>query len=112
MQSIAMRILGIVCAFLLSNCAGGEAGRWIAAENRTVTVEGIPYQVIWVRDGNGIDMRGVRAASLVMMPDAMVERRRNTQAAMIVGTDLCAGNASVVAEMNDGDFYTTRIRCG
>jgi hypothetical protein len=31
---------------------------------------------------------------------------------MIVGTDLCRGKASVVAEMKDGDINSTRIKCG
>jgi hypothetical protein len=86
--------------------------RWVHAENRIVTVEDTPYQVQWVRDANGIDMRGVRTTSIVIMPDDMIERRRNTQAALIVGTDLCGGKASVVAEMKSGDSYATRIKYG
>ena len=97
---------------LLCEGGGGEATRWVSAENRIVTVEAIPYQVSWVRDSRGIDMRGVRAQYVVVMPDAMIERRRNTAAASIVGTDLCGGKATVVAEMNEGDLYTTRVRCG
>jgi hypothetical protein len=107
-----MRLKSLLAALLLSGCGGGEATRWISAENKVVSVEDIPYQVSWVRDANGIDMRGVRVTPIVIMPDAMVERRRNTEAAMIVGTGLCGGKASVVAEMKEGDLYNTRIRCG
>jgi len=52
----------------------------------------------------------LRVTPIVIMPDAMVERRRNTE--MIVGTGLCGGKASVVAEMKEGDLYNTRVRCG
>jgi hypothetical protein len=102
----------LLVALLLSGCGGGEGMRWISAENRIVSVEDIPYQVSWVRDVNGIDLRGVRVTPIVIMPDAMVERRRNTEAAMIVGSGLCGGKASVVAEMKEGDLYNTRIKCG
>jgi hypothetical protein len=106
-----MKTFGLLCALLLSACGGGEATRWISAENKIVSIEDIPYQVSWVRDANGIDMRGVRVTPIVIMPDAMIERRRNTEAAMIVGTGLCGGRASVVAEMKEGDLYNTRIKC-
>lgn len=104
-------VFGVI-AIALSGCGGGEATRWISAEKRTVSVENIPYQVSWVRDSNGIDMRGVRLNPIVFMPDAMIERRRNTEAAVIVGIELCGGKASVVAEMKEGDLYNTRVRCG
>jgi hypothetical protein len=107
-----MKALVFFCTLLLAGCGGGEATRWIGADNRVVSVENIPYQVIWVRDSSGIDMRGIRLTPIVIMPDAMIERRRSTEAAMIVGTDLCGGKASVVAEMKDGDINSTRIRCG
>ena len=61
-----------------------------------------PYQVQRVRGDNGIDMLGVRTTPIVIMSDDMIERRRNTQAALIVGNGLCGGKASVVAEMNPG----------
>ena len=70
---------------------------FIVTENKTVLIENIPYQVSWVRDTIAIDMRGVRVTPIVIMPDAMIERRRNTEAAMIVGTGLRGGKASVVA---------------
>lgn len=107
-----MKALGLLCALLLSGCGGGEATRWIGAENRIVSVESIPYQVIWVRDSSGIDMRGIRLTPIVIMSYAMIERRRATEAAMIVGTDLCGGKASVVAEMKEGEINSTRVRCG
>jgi hypothetical protein len=99
-------------AATLAGCGGGDAMRWVHAENRIVTVEDIPYQVQWVRDATGIDMRGVRTTPIVIMPDDMIERRRNTAAALIVGNDLCGGKASVVAEIKSGDAYATRIKCG
>jgi len=105
------RILTISSAIFLSDCAGPEAGRWISAEGKTVTVDGIPYHVNWVRDAAGIDMRGARAQAIVVMPDAMVERRRNTQSALLVGTELCSGKAAVISEMKDGDLYATRVKC-
>ena len=107
-----MKVFGLLSTLLLAACGGGEATRWISAENKIVSIENIPYQVSWVRDANGIDMRRVRVTPIVIMPDAMIERRRNTEAAMIVGTGLCGGRASVVAEMKEGDLYNTRIRCG
>jgi hypothetical protein len=57
-------------------------------------------------------MRGIRLTPIVIMPDAMIERRRATEAAMIVGSDLCGGKASVVAEVKEGDINSTRVRCG
>jgi hypothetical protein len=75
-------------------------------------LKNIPYQVIWVRDSTGIDMRGIRITPIVFMPDAMIERRRATEAAIIVATDLCGGKASVVAEVKDGDINSTRAKCG
>jgi len=107
-----MRRLVIFGGLVLAGCGGGEATRWISAEGKAVTVEGIPYQVNWVRDGNGIDMRGLRAQAIVIMPDQMIERRRNTEAAKIVGSELCGGLATVIAEAKDGDLYTTRMKCG
>lgn len=65
-----------------------------------------------MRDASGIDMRGVRVTPIVIMPDAMIERRRNTEAAMIVGTGLCGGKPLVVAEMKKGNLYNTRVKCG
>jgi hypothetical protein len=106
-----MKVFGLLSTLLLAGCGGGEATRWISAENKIVSIEDIPYQVSWVRDANGIDMRGVRVTPIVIMPDAMIERRRNTEAAMMVGTGLCGGKASVVVEMKDGDLYATRIKC-
>lgn len=100
------------CTILLASCGGGEASRWISAENKIVSVEDIPYQVSWVRDSSGIDMRGVRVTPIVIMPDAMIERRRNTEAALVVGNSLCGGKATVVAEMREGELYITRVRCG
>jgi hypothetical protein len=108
-----MKLFWCLCILLLSGCGGGgEATRWIGADNRIVSLESIPFQVIWVRDSTGIDMRSIRLTPIVIMPDAMIERRRATAAAMIVGTDLCGGNASVVAEMKEGDINSTRIKCG
>jgi hypothetical protein len=107
-----MRAIVLLAGLALSGCGGAEAGRWIGAENKIITIDDIPYQVSWVRDASGIDMRGVRAQPVVIMPDAMIERRRNTEAAMIVGAGLCGSKASVVAEMKDGDLYGTRIKCG
>jgi hypothetical protein len=107
-----MKAFALLCALLLSGCGGGEATRWIGADHRIVSVENIPYQVIWVRDSSGIDMRGIRLTPIVIMPDAMVERRRAIEAAMIVGPDLCGGKASVVAEMKEGGINSTRVRCG
>lgn len=103
--------MGLLFALLLFGCGGGEAGRWIKAENKIVSVEGESYQVSWVRDSSGFDMRGVRTTAIVIMPDAIIERRRNTEAAMIVGSGLCGGRAAVLAEMKDGDLFVTRIRC-
>jgi len=111
-RGIFMRICILLLVLSLAACGGGEAGRWINAENKIVSVEDIPYQVSWVRDSNGIDMRGLRLTPIVIMPDAMIERRRNTEAAVIVGTGLCGGKASVVAEMKDGDLFNTRVKCG
>ena len=54
-------------------------------------------------------MRSVRLTPIVIMPDAMIERRRSTAAAMIVGASLCGGKASVVAEMKEGDINSTRV---
>ena len=45
-----MKAFGLLRALLLSGCGGGEATRWIGADHRIVSVENIPYQVIWVRD--------------------------------------------------------------
>ena len=106
-----MRLKILLVALLLSACGGAEATRWLSAENKIVSVEEIPYQVSWVRDSSGIDMRGTRVQLVNFMADPMVERRRNTEAAMIVGTGLCGGKASVVAEMKEGDLYNTRIKC-
>lgn len=107
-----MRYAFLLSSLLLASCGGGEATRWISADNRIVSVENIPYQVSWVRDSSGVDLRGVRVTPLVIMPDAMVERRRNTEAALIVGRDLCGGGASIVTEMKEGDLFSTRIKCG
>jgi len=107
-----IRSFALTLLLLLSGCGGGEGARWISAENKIVSVEDIPYQVSWVRDGNGIDMRGIRLTPIVIMPDPMVERRRNTEAAVIVGTSLCGGKASVVNEMKEGNLYNTRVKCG
>jgi hypothetical protein len=107
-----IRGFGLVLLLLLTGCGSGEGARWIAAENKIVSVEDIPYQVSWVRDVSGIDMRGVRVTPIVIMPDPMVERRRNTEAAIIVGTSLCGGKASVVSEMKEGDLFNTRVKCG
>jgi hypothetical protein len=71
-----MKAFGLLCALLLSGCSGGEAARWIGADNRIVSIENIPYQVIWVRDSSGIDMRGIRLTPIVVMPDAMIVRQR------------------------------------
>jgi hypothetical protein len=57
-------------------------------------------------------MRGVRVTPIVIMPDEMIERRRNTEAAVVVGTGLCGGKASVDSETKSGDVYATRIKCG
>jgi hypothetical protein len=103
-------LLGLFCSLLLAGCAIGEAGRWINPERKTASVEGVAYDVFWVRDATGIDMRGVRSA-IVFMPDELIERRRNTEAALIIGRELCGGNALVVSETKDS-FYYTRIRCG
>jgi hypothetical protein len=107
-----MKCAVLVFAILSAGCTDREKVRWIAAENRIVSVEGIPYQVSWVQEPSGIDMRGVRTTPIVVMPDTMIERRRNTEAALIVGNGLCGGKASVTAEMRDGDMYATRVRCG
>lgn len=107
-----MKRLFVLALAALTGCGGGEATRWIGADNRIVSIEEIPYQVIWVRDSTGIDMRSIRLTPIVIMPDAMIERRRATAAAMIVGADLCAGKASVAAEMKEGDINSTRIKCG
>jgi hypothetical protein len=107
-----MRFVGVgLVSVLLAGCAGGEATRWIGAENKIVQVEGIPYQVQWVRDAAGIDMRGVRVMPIVIMPDEMLERRRNTEAAVMVGAQLCGTKPTVLTEMKSGDSYTTRLRC-
>ena len=107
-----MQIFGLFVTLLLVGCAVGEAGRWISAENKTVSVEGIPYGVSWVRDSTAIDMRGTRAQVVVLMPDEIIERRRNTEAALIVATDLCGRKAIVITEAKSGDLYTTRVKCG
>jgi len=106
-----VKAFGLLSTLLLAGCGGGEATRWISAENKTVLIENIPYQVSWVRDANGIDMRGRRVTPIVIVPDAMIERRRNTEVAMIVGAGLCDGKASVVAELKEGDLSATRIKC-
>lgn len=105
-------ILILSTALVVTACGGGEATRWISAENKIVTVENIPYQVSWVRDSTGIDMRGVRTTPIVIMPDEMIERRRNTEAAVIVGTALCGSKPTIAAEMKSGDLYATRLKCG
>lgn len=106
-----MRALVILTGLLACGCAGGEGMRWSSAQAKHVTVEGVPYQVQYVRDAGGVDMRSVRTELVVVMPDAMVERRRNTAAAMMVARDLCAG-AVVESEQKEGDQYLTRARCG
>jgi len=55
---------------------------------------------------------GAQVTPIVIMPDPVIERRRNTEAAMIVGTSLCDGKASVVNEMKEGDIFYTRVKCG
>jgi hypothetical protein len=106
-----MRSIIVLFSLTLAGCGGGETKRWISAENKIVTVEDVPYQVSWVRDSRGIDMRGVRVTPIVIMPDEMIERRRNTEAAVMVGTGLCGGKARVDSEMKSGDVYATRIKC-
>lgn len=101
----------ILMATFIGACAMGEGGRWIGSDNRTVQVEGIPYVVQYVRSGAELDMRGVRTETIVMMPDAAIERRRNTAAALIVARDLCAAPV-MVFESKDGDMYSTRVKCG
>jgi hypothetical protein len=106
------QVLILVFALLLTACGGGEATRWMSPESRTVTVENIPYKVFWIRDATGIDMHGGRDVTILVMPDELIERRRNTEAAVLVGTELCGGKATVVAEMKSGGQYATRLRCG
>ena len=91
--------------FVISHCPQSliytaAMQRIIAATGANVTALAHP-----TKDGKG----GVRGSGALQ---AMVERRRNTEAAMIVGTGLCGGKASVVAEMKEGDQYNTRIKCG
>jgi hypothetical protein len=112
MERRLVRGIALLFVLLLAGCSGGEAGRWIGAENKIVSVENKPYQVSWLRDASGIDMRGAQVTPIVNMPDPVIERRRNTEAAMIVGTSLCGGKASVVNEMKEDDIFYTRVKCG
>ena len=53
-RGIFMRICILLLVLSLAACGGGEAGRWINAENKIVSVEDIPYQVSWVRDSSSV----------------------------------------------------------
>jgi hypothetical protein len=44
----------VLSSHTLSGCGGGEATRWISAENKIVTVEDVPYQVSWVAARQGL----------------------------------------------------------
>jgi hypothetical protein len=107
-----VRVFAVLASLPLASCGGGEGLRWASAQNKTVPVEGIPYTVSWVQDSTGIDMRGVRAQFIVVLPDTMMERRRNTDAALTVAKELCGGEATVVSESRDGDMFSTRTSCG
>jgi hypothetical protein len=61
MERRLVRGVALLFVLLLAGCSGGEAGRWIGAENKIVSVENKPYQVSWLRDASGIDMRAHRS---------------------------------------------------
>jgi len=109
---VATVLIALLCFSQLVGCAGqGDALRWFNGEHKTVTVDDLPYLVSWVRDASGIDMRGVRD-EVILMPDEILERRRNTEAALIVGREVCGGKASVVSETRVGQsWYYTRVKC-
>lgn len=105
-----MKSFLLLLCFASAGCAMGEGSKWISADNKMVHVENIPYQVQYVRDASGFDMRGVRT-DIAFMPDEFSERRRNTQAALMVAQSMCP-TPKVASEMKAGDTYATRVSCG
>jgi hypothetical protein len=101
----------LVVALMLGGCAGGE--RWLGANREQVVVEGVPYQVDWIRDERGMDFRLFRNENIVVMPDELIESRRKLWAAEIVARRECGGARIVVEEKttNGIKFDYARIRC-
>lgn len=105
------QILAVLSAALLAGCAMGEGARWAGSPNEIVQIDGIPYQVQYVRSGTGYDMRALRVEPIVIMPDPMIEQRRSTAAALMIGRKLCPG-AAVESSQKGPDMLTmVRVKC-
>ena len=105
-----MHFFVLFAFIILSGCAAGEGYRWVGSESRLMQIEGVEYSVQWVRAGAGYDMRSIRSDLVVLMPDPLVERRRNTQAAMTVAQSLCPA-ASIADQQMQGGLFLTVIKC-
>lgn len=103
-------ILVFLVGFTLSGCATGDGYRWVGSESRLLQIDGVEYSVQWVRAGGGYDMRSIRSDVIVLMPDPLVERRRNTEAALTVARSLCP-TAAVADQQMQGAMFLTVIRC-
>lgn len=103
-------VLVFLVGFILSGCATGDGYRWVGSESRLLQIEGVEYSVQWVRAGSGYDMRSIRSDLVVLMPDPLIERRRNTEAALTVGRSLCT-NAAVTDQQMQGGMFLTVIKC-
>lgn len=99
----------IVCALALTSCAGAE--KWINASPEDVQIEGVPYRVMWVRNGANIDTRVFRNEALVIMPDALTEKRRSLEAATQAATRLCGAPAIQTGETMDGALWSVSFVC-
>jgi hypothetical protein len=102
-------ILLIASAFALASCAGAE--KWINASPEDVQIEGVPYRVMWVRNGANIDTRVFRNEALVIMPDALIEKRRSLEAATQAATRLCGAPPTQTGETKDGDLWSASFVC-
>jgi hypothetical protein len=103
--------ISILIAVTVAGCAMGEGARWAGSQSEIVQVEGIPYQVQYVRSGDGYDMRSLRVEPIVIMPDQMIEQRRSASASLMVGQKLCPG-ATVESSQKGADMLTmVRVRC-
>jgi len=104
-------IFALSVALLAGGCAMGEGARWVGSDNEIVQVDGIPYQVQYVRDATGFDTRVIRVAPLVILPDAMIERRRGASAALMVVQRMCAGAVADAPPSSSGTLTMVRFRC-
>jgi hypothetical protein len=104
-----MKGLLLLAPLVVAGCAGGE--RWINAQSEEVNVEGIPYSVLWTHTGATVETRVLRNQALVVMPDALTEKRRSLEAGARVASRICGGPATQTAELKDGGFWAASFVC-